>query len=424
MIINKYNGHYTGNISVPGDKSISHRSIILGSLAQGESHVENFLMGEDCISTINCFRAMGVEIEREGTRVRIKGVGLNGLKKPNGVLDTGNSGTTIRILTGLLAFQGFESVLDGDASLRKRPMSRVSEPLNMMGADIRCANGKYPPVTIKPTRAGRGIRYVQPTASAQVKSCLLMAGMYCDDVVEVIQPRISRDHTERMMNYFGIDITVEDKTVSIKKSDGFQGKNIFVPGDISTAAFYIVAAAIAEGSDIMIENVGLNPTRTGIIDVMRSMGADITTENEKLLNGEPIGDIRVKGSKLKGITIRGDIIPRIIDEIPIIALASVFAEGETDISDAEELRVKETDRIDAVCNELKKMGALIEAKPDGMVIQGSKKLIGTDVKSYADHRMGMMLSLAGSFADGVTNIDNVDCINVSNPNFSFINFLK
>lgn len=425
MIINQYNGNYNGRISVPGDKSISHRSIIFGSLAQGETYVENFLMGEDCISTINCFRAMGVEIESKGTSVRIKGVGLKGLKKPEGVLDAGNSGTTIRILTGLLAFQDFESVLDGDASLRKRPMSRVSEPLNMMGADISCTNGKYPPVTIKPTRAGRGIRYVQPTASAQVKSCLLMAGMYCDEVVEVIQPSISRDHTERMMKYFDIDITVKDKSVSIKKSEGFKGKKIFVPGDISSAAFYIVAASIAEGSDIVIENVGLNPTRTGIIDVMKSMGADITIENEKLLNEEPIGDIRVKGSKLNGITINGDIIPRIIDEIPIIALAAVFADGDTDISDAEELRVKETDRIDAVCNELNKMGALIEAKPDGMVIKGSKKLIGAEVKSYGDHRMGMMLSLAGSFADGETSIDDVDCINVSNPDFyEILNRLK
>jgi 3-phosphoshikimate 1-carboxyvinyltransferase len=417
MIINKYKGNYNGRISVPGDKSISHRSIILGSLALGETQVENFLMGEDCISTINCFRAMGVDIEQEGTNVKIKGVGLNGLKKPETILDAGNSGTTIRILAGLLAFQGFESVMDGDASLRKRPMSRVSEPLNKMGADISCTNGKYPPVTIKPTQAGKGIRYVQPTASAQVKSCLLMAGMYCDDVVEVIQPSISRDHTERMMKYFGIDIAVEDKTVSIKKTKGFKGKKIFVPGDISSAAFYIVAASIAVGSDIVIENVGLNPTRTGIIDVMTSMGADITIGNEKLLNEEPIGDIRVRGSKLKGITINGDIIPRIIDEIPIIALAAVFAEGVTDISDAEELRVKETDRIDAVCNELNKMGANIEAKADGMVIKGSKKLIGAEVKSYGDHRMGMMLSLAGSFADGETSIDDVDCINVSNPDF-------
>ena len=417
MIIKQYNGNYNGRISVPGDKSISHRSIILGSLANGETHVENFLMGEDCISTINCFRAMGVDIEQEGTTVKIKGVGLKGLKKPETVLDAGNSGTTMRILAGLLAFQGFESVLDGDASLRKRPMSRVSEPLNAMGADIRCTNGKYPPVTIKPMHSGRGISYVQPTASAQVKSCLLMAGMYCDDVVEVIQPSISRDHTERMMKYFGIDITVEDKTVSIQKTGGFQGRNIFVPGDISSAAFYIVAASIAEGSEIVIENVGLNPTRTGIIDVMRSMGADIGIENEKLLNEEPIGDVRVKGSKLKGISINGDIIPRIIDEIPIIALAAVFADGVTEISDAEELRVKETDRIEAVCNELSKMGALIEAKSDGMVIQGSQKLTGAKVKSYGDHRIGMMLSLAGSFAEGETGIDDVACINVSNPTF-------
>lgn len=417
MIINKYNGCFKGEMTVPGDKSISHRSIMFGSLAEGETNVKNFLMGEDCLSTIGCFRDMGVEIEVSGTDVKIKGVGFKGLKKPEKTLDAGNSGTTIRILSGLLACQNFESRIDGDESLRKRPMSRVADPLNDMGADMECTNGKYPPVTIRPVEKIKAYRYVQPTASAQVKSCLLMAGMYGEGTVEIVQPEISRDHTERMMKYFGIPIEVEGKTVRIQKADVFKGKDIMVPGDISSAAFYMVAACIAKGSEILIRDVGLNPTRTGIIDVLLQMGGDIEIENERLENEEPIGDIRIKGSDLKGIEINGDIIPRIIDEIPIISLAAVFAEGTTVISDAEELKVKETDRIAAVCDELSKMGAKITPKDDGMVIEGTSKLSGAAVKTYGDHRMGMMLALAGGFADGDTEIDDIECIAVSNPDF-------
>lgn len=417
MIINKYNGCFKGEISVPGDKSISHRSIMFGSLAEGETNVKNFLMGEDCLSTIGCFRAMGVEIEVSGTNVKIKGVGLSGLEKPNKILDAGNSGTTIRILSGVLACQTFESRIDGDDSLRKRPMSRVSDPLNEMGADIECTNGKYPPLTIRPVEKIKTYKYVQPTASAQVKSCLLMAGMYGDGKVEIVQPEISRDHTERMMKYFGIPIEIDGKTVRIEKARIFKGKDIMVPGDISSAAFYMVASCIAKNSEVVIKDVGLNPTRTGIIDVLLQMGGDIEIENERLENEEPIGNIRIKGSNLRGIDINGDIIPRIIDEIPIIALAAVFAEGTTVISDAEELKVKETDRITAVCDELFKMGANIRPKDDGMVIKGSSKLSGAAVKTYGDHRMGMMLALAGSFADGDTEIDNIECIAVSNPDF-------
>jgi 3-phosphoshikimate 1-carboxyvinyltransferase len=415
MIISGRKPCFIGEISVPGDKSISHRSIIFGSLAEGETTVENFLMGEDCLSTINCFREMGVTISVQADSVRIQGVGMRGLKKPEKVLDAGNSGTTIRILSGILACQDFESEIDGDASLRKRPMSRVADPLNQMGADVRCTNVKYPPVKIFPSNNIKGISYHQPTASAQVKSCLLMAGMYSDELVEVIQPEISRDHTEKMMLHFGIPVKVEEKTVSLCHVAPFYGKPIFVPGDISSAAFYMVAACIAEGSDVLIRNTGLNPTRTGIIDVLREMGGDITIENENVRNEELIGDIRIKGSALHGITIGGDIIPRIIDEIPIIALAATYAKGLTIIRDAEELKVKETDRIEAVCQELSKMGANIIPRDDGMLIEGTGKLIGAEVKTYGDHRMGMMLALAGEFAEGETYIDDVDCINVSNP---------
>lgn len=425
MIINNFRGNFNGEISVPGDKSISHRSIIFGALAEGKTTVENFLMGEDCLSTIKCFRDMGVEIDINKTNVTINGVGLYGLKKPINILDAGNSGTTIRILTGILAGQNFDSVIDGDSSLRKRPMTRVSEPLNNMGANIECSDMKYPPIYIKKSYKLKGIKYVQPTASAQVKSCLLMAGLYSDEFVEIIQPSISRDHTERMMKYFGIPIEIENKTVKIKKAPIFTGKYVYVPGDISSAAFYMVAACIALESNVLIKNVGINPTRTGIIDVLIKMGGNISIENERVINEEPIGDIRVIGSKLKGIEINGDIIPRIIDEIPIIALAAIFADGNTVISDAEELKIKESDRIEVVCSQLSILGADITPKDDGMVILGSKKLIGAKVKSYADHRMAMMLTLAGNFASGKTIIDDVECIKVSNPDFfEILNSIK
>ncbi len=417
MIVKPYTGVFVGQIQVPGDKSVSHRSIMLGALANGQTRIKNFLMGEDCLSTIDCFRKLGVTIEVTSEEVIVYGVGLAGLKKPHTVLDAGNSGTTIRIMSGVLACQNFQSTIDGDDSLKKRPMSRVADPLNKMGAQIVCTNEKYPPIHIYPSSKIKGLKYIQPTASAQVKSCLLMAGMYSEEGVEVIQPSISRDHTERMMRHFGIPVYQEDKMVRVNKTKAFEGKEVYVPGDISTAAFYMVMAAIVPGSNICIKNVGVNPTRTGIIDVLKQMGADIVLENESVINEEPIADIRVRGSRLKGIEIAGDVIPRIIDEIPIISLAAVFSEGTTSISDAEELRVKETDRIEAVCCELRKMQANIIDKPDGMIIHGTSKLTGAKVKSYGDHRMAMMLSLAGMLASNETAIDDVACANVSNPIF-------
>ena len=337
--------------------------------------------------------------------------------KPEGVLDAGNSGTTIRILAGILAGQKFPVEIDGDESLRKRPMSRVADPLREMGAVIECTDGKYPPLKVFPAGKLSGIVYHQPTASAQVKSCLLMAGLYSDGRVSVVQPEISRDHTERMMKHFGIPLIVKGKEVSMEKTEQFEGKDIFVPGDISSAAFYMVAAAIKKGSDILIKNTGINETRTGIIDVLEMMGADISVENYRVLNEEPVGDIRVRGKKLTGIEIKGDIIPRIIDEIPIISLAAVFAEGTTVISDAEELKVKETDRIAAVCSELKKMGADISPKDDGMIIKGTGKLTGAEVITYGDHRMAMMLTVAGNMAEGETVIEDSECVKISNPDF-------
>jgi 3-phosphoshikimate 1-carboxyvinyltransferase len=390
---------------------------MLGSLAEGVTRVQNFLMGEDCIATIDCFKQMGVRIDSSETDVTIHGVGLYGLKKPKDILYCGNSGTTMRILAGLLAFQDFEAVLDGDASLRKRPMMRIVDPLNSMGGNLECENGKYPPIKINAGRKPVVLKYQQPKASAQVKSALLMAALYSEEGVQIEQPSISRDHTERMMRHFGITISENGPSVSVKKGSSFSGRDIFVPGDISSASFFIVAAAIAEKSNVRIKGVGLNPTRTGIIDVMKLMGATIQIENERVLNEEPVGDIHILGSNLKGVTISGDMIPRIIDEIPVLALAAVFSDGETIISDAEELRVKETDRIEAVCSQLKKMNAEIEEKKDGMRIVGTKQLSGASVKTFGDHRMAMMLSLAGMFAEGETTLDDVTCINVSNPTF-------
>src|SRR6056297_1083117 len=418
MEINKLNGFLNGEIRVPGDKSISHRSVILGSISEGKTQVKNFLMGEDCLDTIKCFRKLGVKIEIKEREVLIHGVGINGLKKPDGPLYAGNSGTTIRLLTGLLSGQSFETTILGDDSLSKRPMERITKPLSLMGADLNCNENKYPPIVIKPVDKLNGIKYKQSKASAQVKSSIMLAGLYTDDDILINQPEISRDHTEIMMKYFGVDIKVDGKKIYMNgKKEKLKSRNIFVPGDISSAAFYIIAALIIKDSHIVIKDVGINPTRTGIIDVMVEMGANIKVSNKRLVNEEELGDIEIKYSKLKSIEIGGDIIPRIIDEIPIIALAANFAEGKTVIKNAEELKVKETNRIDAVCCELNKMGADIIPSEDGMIINGGKNLIGYSVSSRGDHRIAMMLAVAGYMAEGKTYIDSFDSVNVSNPNF-------
>lgn len=426
MIFKEYNGRLNGEIKVPGDKSISHRSIMMGAIAEGKTRVSGFLLGEDCLSTIGCFKDMGVDIKVNDKIVEIDGVGLKGLKDPAKILDAGNSGTTIRLLSGILVGQRFKTIISGDDSLVTRPMDRISNPLKEMGGHIECRDGKYPPLTIYPSDIIRGINYQQKKASAQVKSSILLAGLYSNEEVIITQPAVSRDHTERMFKYFGIEIISEGKKVILKKGPKkFEGKDIFVPGDISSAAFYIVAATIFENSHIRIKDVGLNETRTGIIDVMIKMGADIKILNQRIINEEEVGDIEVKYSKLKGIEIGGDIIPRIIDEIPIIALAAVFAEGTTTIYDAEELKVKESNRIEAVSKELNTMGANIQEKEDGMIIEGTCKLEGAKVKSRGDHRIAMMLAVAGQKAKGSTEVSDFQCANVSNPEFiQIFNSLK
>ena len=374
----KYNQNsLNGEIIVPGDKSISHRSVMFGAIAKGVTTVTGFLMGEDCLSTVSCFRQLGVEIEQTDDKLIINGNGLNGLKEPEEVLNVGNSGTTIRLLMGILAGRDFHSTVLGDESIGKRPMTRVTKPLTEMGAIIDGReNGEYTPLSI---RGGdiHGIVYHPPVASAQVKSSILLAGLQAKGVTTVVEPEKSRDHTERMIRQFGGQVEEEGLAVSVSGGQELKGTTIHVPGDISSAAFFLVAGAIVPNSTIILKNVGLNPTRTGIIDVMNEMGADLKIDvksTDDLM--EPVGDLTIQTSNLKGITIGGELIPRLIDEIPVIALLATQAEGETIIKDAHELKVKETNRIDTVVNELSKLGANITATDDGMIIKGRNHLKG------------------------------------------------
>lgn len=406
-----------GELAIPGDKSISHRSIMFGAIAQGETIVTNFLLGEDCLSTIDCFKKMGVMIDRQEEKVIIQGNGFEGLCEPSEILDVGNSGTTIRLLLGILAGRPFHSVLIGDQSIGKRPMTRVTKPLQLFGAAINGRkNGEFTPLSIMGGNL-KGLEYELPVASAQVKSSLLFAGLQASGTTTVIEPVITRDHTERMIKQFGGEVEKNGTTIKIQGGQKLTGTSIHVPGDISSAAFFLVAGAIVPDSAIKLTNVGLNPTRTGIIDIMREMGAQIRitehTENEF----EPRGDIIIQASELKGTTIAGDIIPRLIDEIPIIALLATQAEGVTVIKDAHELKVKETNRIDTVVAELTKLGANIEATEDGMIIYGKSKLTGGTVSSHGDHRIGMMLSVAAALCNEEVYLENEEAIYVSYPSF-------
>ncbi|WP_088044142.1 3-phosphoshikimate 1-carboxyvinyltransferase [Bacillus sp. EAC] len=406
-----------GEVTIPGDKSISHRAIMFGSLANGTTRVTNFLLGEDCLSTIDCFRKLGVHIDVQDEEVIVYGKGIEGLTEPNSVLDVGNSGTTARLIMGILSGLPFHSVLVGDESIAKRPMKRVSNPLRLMGALIDGReDATYTPLSIRGGKLS-SISYHSPVSSAQVKSSILLAGLFANGTTVVTEPEKSRDHTERMLKAFGCDLKVDGNSVSITGNQSLKSTSVTVPGDISSAAFFLVAGSIIPNSEILLKNVGVNPTRTGILTVLERMGANITLENEKIVNGEPIADLRVKSSKLKATTIGGEEIPTCIDELPIIALAAAFASGETIIKDAEELRVKETDRIQTVVEELTKLGVNIEATKDGMIIQGESSLIASNVKSHGDHRMGMMLSIAALVAEGETEIENIECIAVSFPNF-------
>ena len=416
----KYNQNsLNGEIIVPGDKSISHRSVMFGAIAKGVTTVTGFLMGEDCLSTVSCFRQLGVEIEQTDDRLIINGNGLNGLKEPEEVLNVGNSGTTIRLLMGILAGRDFHSTVLGDESIGKRPMTRVTKPLTEMGAIIDGReNGEYTPLSI---RGGdiHGIVYHPPVASAQVKSSILLAGLQAKGVTTVVEPEKSRDHTERMIRQFGGQVEEEGLAVSVSGGQELKGTTIHVPGDISSAAFFLVAGAIVPNSTIILKNVGLNPTRTGIIDVMKEMGADLKIDvksTDDLM--EPVGDLTIRTSNLKGITIGGELIPRLIDEIPVIALLATQAEGETIIKDAHELKVKETNRIDTVVNELTKLGANITATDDGMIIKGRNHLKGgSTVSSHGDHRIGMMLAIAALICDNEVQLQQKEAIAVSYPTF-------
>jgi 3-phosphoshikimate 1-carboxyvinyltransferase len=408
-----------GAIEVPGDKSISHRAVMFGAIANGTTTISNFLAGEDCLSTIDCFRKLGVSITQNGSEVVVEGKGIRGLQEPTEILNVGNSGTTTRLLLGILAGCSFHACLIGDESIAKRPMARVTNPLREMGAKIDGReHGNYTPLSIRGGNL-QAIRYTSPVASAQVKSAILLAGLMADGTTTVIEPHKSRDHTERMLKAFGGEIIVDGLTVSVTGKQQLKGAHIDVPGDISSAAFFLVAGAIVPNSEITLKNVGLNPTRTGIIDVLKQMGADIAIENIRNEESEPMGDITVRTSELKGIEIGGELIPRLIDEIPIIALLATQAEGTTVIKDASELRVKETDRIATVVSELSQLGADIEATEDGMIIRGKTKLKANNmvVDSYGDHRIGMMLAIAACITEGSLTLNRSEAIAVSYPSF-------
>ncbi|WP_414562492.1 MULTISPECIES: 3-phosphoshikimate 1-carboxyvinyltransferase [unclassified Anabaena] len=411
-----------GCIRVPGDKSISHRALMLGAIAQGETEIQGLLLGEDPRSTASCFQAMGAEISPLNTElVRVQGIGLGNLQEPVDVLNAGNSGTTLRLMLGLLASHpGRFFTVTGDSSLRSRPMSRVVKPLQQMGAQIwgRKGNSLAPLAiqgqVLKPTH------YHSPIASAQVKSCVLLAGLLTEGKTTVTEPALSRDHSERMLRAFGAELSIDPETNSVTVVGPAQlhGQKVIVPGDISSAAFWLVAGAIVPNSELVIENVGVNPTRIGILEALELMGADIQLENQREVAGEPVADLRVRSSRLKSCTIAGDIVPRMIDEIPILAVAAVFAEGTTIIRDAAELRVKESDRITVMAQQLNKMGAQVSELPDGMEITGGTPLVGTDVDSHTDHRIAMSLAIASLVSTGITTIHRAEAAAISYPDFT------
>lgn len=405
-----------GEVTIPGDKSISHRSVMFGSIAKGDTEITNFLQGADCLSTISCFRAMGIEIENDGSRVLVHGKGLHGLTKPDHVLDCGNSGTTTRLISGILSAQNFDVTLTGDASIQKRPMKRIMDPLSLMGADIRSINGNgCAPLAIS-GRPLHGIHYQSPVASAQVKSAILLAGLYADGETRVTEPYVSRNHSELMLSHFGADVHTEDTTAVIRPVKELYGQKIEVPGDISSAAFFLAAGLLIPDSEILIRNVGTNPTRDGILRVCKDMGADITLLNEKT-SGEPTADLLVRSSRLHGTVIGGAVIPTLIDELPMIAAMACFAEGETIIKDAAELKVKESNRIAVMVENLSAMGADVEETEDGMIIRGGKPLHGAVIDSHLDHRIAMTFAITGCMADGETEILGAECVNISYPGF-------
>ena len=417
MVECRKSGSLKGEIQVPGDKSISHRAVMFGSLAKGTTRITGFLQGADCLSTISCFEKMGVSIENTGDTVLVHGRGMRGLEKPEGVLDCGNSGTTMRLISGILSAQDFDVTLTGDASIQKRPMKRIMDPLSRMGASIKSLPGNgCAPLYIQ-GRPLTGIHYASPVASAQVKSSVLLAGLYADGETAVTEPSLSRDHTERMLGLFGADIASEGTTARITPARELFAADIQVPGDISSAAYFIAAGLIVPGSQILIKNVGINPTRAGILEVCRKMGGDIRMLNRNEGRGEPTADLLVIHSSLKGTVIEGDIIPTLIDELPVIAAMACFAEGETIIRDASELKVKESNRIAVMAQNLTAMGAQVQETDDGLRILGGRPLHGAVIDSHDDHRIAMTFAVAALCSQGETKIQGRECVNISYPAF-------
>lgn len=410
-------GALRGEVVPPPDKSISHRAILIASIAEGKSAIKNILRAGDTLSTIGAMRALGVEIEDAGAEVVVNGKGLFGLKEPSDVIDCGNSGTTMRLLAGILSGNPFLSVLTGDESLRRRPMGRVIVPLTQMGATIMAREkNRFPPISI---RGGdlKGIRYEMPVASAQVKTCLLLAGLYAEGVTEVVEPGKARDHTERMLPIFGVEVEVGGAGIRLSGGAKPRAAGVEVPGDFSSAAFFIGVALMVKGSEILIRNVGLNPLRTGLLGVFRRMGADLKVENEREVSGEPVGDIVCRSSALIGIDVSGDEIPSMIDEFPVLCAVAAGAKGTTTIRGAGELRVKESDRIMAMAEGLRAMGVAVEEHPDGLSITGTDKLRGANVQSMRDHRIAMALSVAALNAEGRTTIEGAEAADISFPGF-------
>ena len=413
----RQSGPLKGELTVPGDKSISHRSVMFGAIAKGLTEVTNFLQGADCLSTISCFRQLGISIENTPEKILVHGRGLHGLSAPEKILDAGNSGTTTRLLSGILSGQEFSSVLTGDASIQKRPMKRIMEPLSLMGAQIESVrhNGCAPlSITGRPLH---GISYATPVASAQVKSAILLAGLYADSPTQVTEPLPSRNHTELMHKGFGANLVSKGKTALLRPGFPLFGQKIEVPGDISSAAYFLAAGLLVPGSEILVKNVGINPTRSGILSVIRSMGGRLEILNERLCAGEPVADLFISFSPLHGTVIEGELIPALIDELPMIAVMAAFAQGTTVIRDAAELKVKESDRIATTTAGLKAMGADVTPTPDGMIICGGRTLHGASVSSFEDHRIAMSFAVAAMAAEGTTVIENGDCVRISYPGF-------
>lgn len=415
MILEKSN-RLSGEVTIPGDKSISHRAVMFGALADGTTEVTNFLKGADCLSTISCFQKLGIEIENTPEHILIHGKGLHGLQAPTSVLDAGNSGTTTRLISGILAAQPFTCTLTGDSSIQTRPMKRIMEPLSMMGAAIESVrHNDCAPLSIS-GRELKGIHYHSKVASAQVKSCILLAGLYASGETSVTEPTVSRNHSEIMLRYFGANVLTEGTTATIFPEPVLHGQRICVPGDISSAAYFIAAGLLVPNSEILIRNVGINPTRDGILRVARAMGGDITLLNIRE-DGEPTADLLVRSSSLHGTVVEGDLIPTLIDEIPVINIMAACAEGQTIIRDAAELKVKESNRIDVMVEQLKSMGCDITATDDGMIINGGRPLHGAVIDSHLDHRIAMSFAVASLIADGTTEILGSDCVNISYPTF-------